>query len=75
VSRNPSRSKRPQQTSPDATNHARPTPTDDTIIEQAHALYGSEAATAVAFCGLDAWLEGEEVEFRRLADIFRRLRN
>lgn len=73
MSRNPSRSKRPQQTSPDATNQARPT--DDTIIEQAHALYGSEAATAVAFCGLDAWLEGEEVEFRRLADIFRRLRN
>ena len=73
MSRNPSRSKRPQQTRPDATNHAQPT--DDTFIEQAHALYGSEAATAVAFCGLDAWLEGEEVEFRRLAGIFRRLRN
>jgi hypothetical protein len=73
VSRNPSRSKRPQQTNPGAANDGNPA--DDAIIEQAHALYGSEAATAVAFCGLDAWFDGEEEEFRRLAGLFRRLRN
>jgi len=47
----------------------------DAIIDQAHALYGSDAATAVVYCGLDAWFEGEEVEFRRFARLFRRLRN
>jgi hypothetical protein len=73
MSRNPSRSKRPEQTSSDATKKAQPN--DDAVIEQAHALYGSEAATAIAFCGLDAWFEGEEEEFRRLAGVFRRLRN
>jgi hypothetical protein len=73
VSRNPSRSKRPQQTNPRPANDGNPA--DDVIIEQAHALYGSEAATAVAFCGLDAWFDGEAEEFRRLAGLFRRLRN
>ncbi|KQY18569.1 hypothetical protein ASD31_24530 [Rhizobium sp. Root482] len=48
---------------------------DDVIIEQIHALCGIQAATAVAVCGLDAWFDGEEAEFRRLAGIFRRLRN
>ncbi|MBB5538933.1 hypothetical protein [Rhizobium giardinii] len=48
---------------------------DEAIIAEAHALYGSDAATAVAYCGLDAWFEGEEVEFRRFARLFRRLRN
>jgi hypothetical protein len=45
------------------------------IIDHAHALYGSDAATAVTYCGLDAWFEGEEVEFRRFAGMFRGLRN
>jgi hypothetical protein len=44
-------------------------------IQQAHALYGSEAATAVAYCALDAWLDGAEIEFRELAGLFRRLKN
>ncbi|UJW77828.1 hypothetical protein [Rhizobium sp. SL42] len=39
------------------------------------ALYGSDAPTAVAYCALDAWLDGEEVEFRELAGLFRRLKN
>jgi hypothetical protein len=35
----------------------------------------ANAATAVAYCGLNAWFEGEEVEFRRFARLFRRLGN
>jgi hypothetical protein len=50
-------------------------PADDAIIDQALALYGSAAATAIAFCALDAWFEEEEAEFRRFAGMFRRLRN
>lgn len=73
MSRNPSRFKRPQQVNPQPANVG--DPADEAIIEQAHVLYGSEAATAVAFCGLDAWFDGEEEEFRRLAGVFRRLRN
>jgi hypothetical protein len=48
---------------------------DGAIIDQALALYGSEAATAIAYCALDAWFEDEEVEFHRFAGLFRRLRN
>ncbi|CAN7569268.1 hypothetical protein LJR255_004072 [Pararhizobium sp. LjRoot255] len=73
MSRNPSRSTRPQPTNREIVNEG--SPADDAIIDHAHALYGSEAATAIAFCGLDAWLDGEEAEFRHLAGIFRRLRN
>ncbi len=73
MSRNPFRSNRPQQTSPHSVNQGNPA--DEAIINQAHAPYGSEAATAIAYCGLDAWFEGEEVEFRRFARLFRRLRN
>lgn len=73
MSRKPSRSKRPQPKNREIVNEG--SAADDAIIEHAHALYGSEAATAVAFCGLDAWFDGEEAEFRRLAGMFRRLRN
>jgi hypothetical protein len=72
MSRNPVRSKRPQAKSSQLAAQGNP---GDAIIDQAHALYGSDAATAVAYCGLDAWLEGEEVEFRRFARLFRRLMN
>lgn len=41
--------------------------------EQARALFGSEASTVVAFCALDAWLDGEEGEYRSLAYLFQRL--
>lgn len=73
MSRNPFRSNRPQQTSLQPADQGNPA--DDAIIDQALALYGSEAATAVAYCALDAWFEDEEVEFRRFAQMFRRLRN
>ncbi len=73
MSRNPFRSKSSRAISPQPTNQRNPA--DGVIIGQAHALYGSEAATAVAYCALDAWFEDEEVEFRRFARIFRRLRN
>jgi hypothetical protein len=73
MSRNRVRSKRPQVTSPQPATQGNPG--DDAIIDQAHALYGSDAATAVAYCGLDAWFEGEEVDFRRFARLFRRLMN
>jgi len=72
MSRNPFRSNRSQHTSPQPDQG---NPADDAIIDQALAIYGSEAATAVAYCGLDSWFEGEEVEFRRFAGMFRRLRN
>jgi hypothetical protein len=72
MSRKPYRSKRPQQSSPQSDKGH---PAKDTIIAQAHARYGSDAATAIAYCGMDAWFEGEEVEFRRFAEMFRRLRN
>ena len=35
----------------------------------------ANAATAVAYCGLNAWFEGEKVEFRRFARLFRGLGN
>jgi hypothetical protein len=73
MSRNRGRSKRPQATSPQPATQGNPG--DDAIIDQAHSLYGSDAATAVAYCGLDAWFEGEEVDFRRFARLFRRLMN
>jgi hypothetical protein len=44
-------------------------------MAEAHSLYGSDAAIAVAYCGLDAWIEGDEVEFRHFARLSRRLRN
>ncbi|CAN7617776.1 hypothetical protein LJR255_004630 [Pararhizobium sp. LjRoot255] len=73
MSRNPVQSKKPKATSPQPAAQGKPG--DDAIIDQAHVLYGSDAATAVAYCGLDAWFEGEEVEFRRFAQLFRRLMN
>jgi hypothetical protein len=73
MSRNSVRPKRPKATKPQPA--AQDNSGDDAVIDQAHALYGSDAATAVAYCGLDAWFEGEEEEFRRFARLFRRLMN
>lgn len=39
------------------------------------ALFGAEAATAVAYCGLDAWFEGHQEESRRWGKVLRRLSN
>lgn len=49
--------------------------TDDDLIAAAHQLYGSNAPTALAYCGLDAWFDGEDGELKRFAELFRRLRN
>ena len=72
MSRN-QRSRKPQQTDLHAPTEG--DLSDEEIISQAHALYGSEAPTAIAYCALDAWFEDKEGEFRRVAGIFRRLRN
>ncbi len=68
MSRNPVRCKRPQVKSLQPA--AQGNPGDDAIIDQAHALYGSDAATAIAYCGLDAWFEGERSSFAGLRDCF-----
>lgn len=53
-----------------------PDPTvDHDVIVQAEALFGSDAATAVAYCGIDAWLEGNTSEFEQWVVTFQRLRN
>ncbi len=67
------KSNRPQQTCPQCADHN--DSADDAITAEALALYGSEAATAVAYCGLEAWSEDEKAEFRRFARLFRPLRN
>jgi hypothetical protein len=51
MSRKPLRSKKPTQSRAQS-NHVHPS--EDTIVAQAHPLYGSEAATAMAYCGMDA---------------------
>ncbi|WP_179145431.1 hypothetical protein [Rhizobium sp. RU36D] len=45
------------------------------IVEHALALYGGDASTAVAYCGVDAWFEGCDDELRRWADVYKRLGN
>jgi hypothetical protein len=67
VSRNQYRSSKTQQTSPQPADQG--DPADDVIIAEALSLYGSEAAAAVAFCGLEAWFE-EEVEFAASLECF-----
>ncbi|KQV41223.1 hypothetical protein ASC96_18125 [Rhizobium sp. Root1204] len=58
VSRNPFRSNRPQHTSPQFADQG--DPAGDAIIGQAHALFGSEAATAVAYCAV-LWTQGSRM--------------
>jgi hypothetical protein len=72
MSRKPIRSKRPQQSGSRSDQGHR---AGDAIIAEAHALYGREAATAVAYCGLDAWFDGHERKFRCFAEMFRRFKN
>jgi hypothetical protein len=38
-------------------------------------LFGDDAATAIAYCGIDAWFDGKENETRQWGRIYRRLRN
>lgn len=45
------------------------------IAAEARLLFADEATTAVAFCGLDAWFDGDTDETRRWANILRRLQH
>lgn len=47
----------------------------DDITALARSLFGSEAATAIAFCGIEAYLNDEELEFRTFVRAFRRSQN
>lgn len=49
--------------------------TADEVSALARSLFGSEAATAVAFCGIDAYLIDEELNFRMYVKAFHRLQN
>jgi len=37
-------------------------------------MFGREAPTAVAYCGLDAWLEGDEKQVALWGEVFNRLK-
>jgi hypothetical protein len=45
------------------------------IAAEARAMFADQAATAVAFCGLEAWFDGQTGETRQWADILRRLKH
>lgn len=45
------------------------------VVEYARSLFGNDAPTAVAYCGLDAWFEGKEDEVRDWVRIFNRLKS
>lgn len=45
----------------------------ESMMEAAIDLFGDEAATAVAHCGLDAWTDGRSDDFAFWVDIFHRL--
>lgn len=38
-------------------------------------IFGEEAPTAVAYCGLDAWLEGDEKQVALWGEVFNRLKS
>jgi hypothetical protein len=48
---------------------------DAQMIAEALALYGGDAPTAIAYCALEAWSEGDQDEYRFWSRLFRRLRN
>ena len=37
-------------------------------------MFGRDAPTAVAYCGLDAWLEGDEKQVALWGEVFKRLK-
>lgn len=45
------------------------------LLDAAVTIYGAEARTAVAYCGLDAWFEGNDDEFRQWASLYRQFSN
>lgn len=44
------------------------------ITAKATQIFGSNAPTAVAYCGLDAWLEGDDKKVRFWGQVLNRLR-
>jgi len=44
------------------------------VIETAFALYGDEAATAAAYCALEAWTERRSSDYHFWFDVFLQLR-
>jgi len=45
------------------------------IVQAAMALYGDSAPTAVAWCALDAWCEGDQEEYGFWLGVFRSMNN
>ncbi|WKL39525.1 hypothetical protein Q1M64_02760 (plasmid) [Sinorhizobium meliloti] len=45
------------------------------MVEAAIGLYGSEAATAAAYCALEAWTERRDSDYGFWFEVFLRLRD
>ncbi len=45
------------------------------IVTLASSFYGSEAPEAIAYCGMESWMNCETGDTHRFAKAFRRLRN
>ncbi|ASJ61659.1 hypothetical protein KEM44_03115 (plasmid) [Sinorhizobium meliloti] len=45
------------------------------VVEAAIGLYGSEAATAAAYCALEAWTERRDSDYGFWFEVFLRLRD
>lgn len=52
-----------------------PSPGTQQVVTLASSLFGLEAPEAIAYCGIDTWLNGETVLLRDCADAFTRIRN
>ncbi|MFN7025782.1 MAG: hypothetical protein ACK4QP_14965 [Pseudorhizobium sp.] len=63
------------ETRADATAVACDRQDDSELAAEALALFGEDAGTAVAYCGIDAWFEGSAAETQKWARIFARLKN
>jgi hypothetical protein len=48
---------------------------EDRAAAGAVALFGEQAAVAVAYCGLEAWFEGNKEQSRQWGKVLRRLAN
>ena len=46
----------------------------DEMVDLAISTYGSEAATAAAYCALDAWTDGRHHDYGFWFEVFLRLR-
>lgn len=57
------------------TSCAKDVPEQSRMIEHALDLFGDKAPTAVALCGIEAWIEGNDQELEVWANVYNRLRN